>query len=637
MKKYLFFIVAVLLATVARAAVGDTFTSDGLTFKVTEMGTSKNPTGSVEVISYSSMDINPDLVVPSVVEFESKEYYVRAIGDKCFRYCKKLTSVTLPESLSKIGDYVFGECSNLSSVTCEYIDLLEIGTEAFFYCTSLASVTFAGEYWINEGVFLGCSNLTSIQTPYYTNFIPGNAFRESGLTSVVIPEGIEYIRDCAFANCGSLTSVTLPNTVTEICSGAFSECSSLESVELPNSLETISDNAFYKSGLKWLTIPESVTTIGANAFNLCNLYSVLFLTKQANIDPNAFGKETMDLTNIASVFKVAYYESLDLPRLIYKESSFTGFRSYATTKWTIEEDEIVDAEKGIIWAADKSACWTSAYYTGELILSEGMTGISPATLSYSNVSDVYLPSTLERVTPMSFKNVPLKEIVLPNRVSTVDAGAFDNISLIKAAHPDAIANPFGNFAKYAIVYETTNSKIVNNFIYSRRGDILYYVPLTISPEYEVSEEVTEIDGIAFAGCDVLTDITLPSNLSKLGESVWVGCDNIKNVICTNPTPAEAPENIFSNAVYDNATLYVPKGSKAAYIAKAPWSYFFNISEEEVTGVSDINSEEAAEINFNAPVEVYNLQGVRVADSTENLANGLYIIRQGNAVKKITVK
>ncbi len=46
-----------------------------------------------------------------------------------------------------------------------------------------------------------------------------------------------------------------------------------------------------------------------------------------------------------------------------------------------------------------------------------------------------------------------------------------------------------------------------------------------------------------------------------------------------------------------------------------------------TGIGDINVDE------NAPVEYYNLQGIRV----ENPENGLYIRRQGNTVTKILVK
>ena len=51
-----------------------------------------------------------------------------------------------------------------------------------------------------------------------------------------------------------------------------------------------------------------------------------------------------------------------------------------------------------------------------------------------------------------------------------------------------------------------------------------------------------------------------------------------------------------------------------------------------TGIEDVIVEESAE---DAPVEFYNLNGIRV--SGENLAPGLYIRRQGNKATKVLVR
>ena len=65
---------------------------------------------------------------------------------------------------------------------------------------------------------------------------------------------------------------------------------------------------------------------------------------------------------------------------------------------------------------------------------------------------------------------------------------------------------------------------------------------------------------------------------------------------------------------------------------------FTINNIE-TGIGDIidDSTPSGDIDFSAPVQVFNLQGVMVSDSADNLAPGIYIIRQGNAVKKVAVK
>lgn len=56
-----------------------------------------------------------------------------------------------------------------------------------------------------------------------------------------------------------------------------------------------------------------------------------------------------------------------------------------------------------------------------------------------------------------------------------------------------------------------------------------------------------------------------------------------------------------------------------------------LTEDQISGVEDVITD--AIDNENAPVEYFNLQGVRV----ENPANGLYIKRQGNKVSKVIIR
>ena len=60
-----------------------------------------------------------------------------------------------------------------------------------------------------------------------------------------------------------------------------------------------------------------------------------------------------------------------------------------------------------------------------------------------------------------------------------------------------------------------------------------------------------------------------------------------------------------------------------------------------TGIEEVTAEGEesfdAAIDYNAPVEVYNLNGLMMGTSMENLPAGIYIIRQGKKVEKIVVK
>ena len=51
-----------------------------------------------------------EVVIPSSITVEGKEYTVTSIGKKAFYECNGLTSVTIPNSVTSIGESAFGNC-----------------------------------------------------------------------------------------------------------------------------------------------------------------------------------------------------------------------------------------------------------------------------------------------------------------------------------------------------------------------------------------------------------------------------------------------------------------------------------------------------------------------------------------------
>ena len=151
---------------------------------------------------------------------------------------------------------------------CSVCDSLIADTDGLIYDVSLD-----GTYAEVVG-YLGTSQRVRIASEYKglpVTTIYSSAFKNSNITTVIIPDSITTIGNYAFQSCSSLTGVTIPDSVTTIGDNAFSWCSSLTSVTIGDSVTTIGNNAFSNcSKLTSVIIPDSVTTIGGSVFSYCN-------------------------------------------------------------------------------------------------------------------------------------------------------------------------------------------------------------------------------------------------------------------------------------------------------------------------------------------------------------------------------
>ncbi|MBO7314082.1 MAG: leucine-rich repeat protein, partial [Alistipes sp.] len=185
---------------------------------------------------------------------------VTNIGYKAFEYCRSLTSITLPNSVTNIGGYAFGRCSSMTNITLPN-NVTSVGAAAFYECEKLTNITLPnrvtniGDYAfgncypmtsitipdgvesIGRSICRGCHNLSAMYGKYATDdnrclIVDGvlNSVAPAGLTEFVIPSGVTEIGKYAFYKLSNFTSITIPESVSKINESAFEKCSSLTSV-----------------------------------------------------------------------------------------------------------------------------------------------------------------------------------------------------------------------------------------------------------------------------------------------------------------------------------------------------------------------------------------------------------------------
>ncbi len=191
---------------------------------------------------------------------------VTTVGNYAFSHCRQLTSVHLGGNITTLGNQAFAYCFGLVTVTIPE-NVTSIGTLPFYVCSALLSIEVAPSnpsYASASGILYTKNLATLIEAP---GGIAG---------SLIIPAGVTFVSQNAFAYCQHLESVIVPNSTTALGDSAFTYCYNLTSVTLSNGLISLGTNAFYENfGLRSIIIPASVASIQGGAFNDCRALTLV--------------------------------------------------------------------------------------------------------------------------------------------------------------------------------------------------------------------------------------------------------------------------------------------------------------------------------------------------------------------------
>ena len=593
-KKLMTLLLALVLPVIVVAIPQDydnyEFTVDGIYYKIV------NDTAVVTFKGYYSSTYwggySGDVIIPTTVIYEGMTYPVTIIDHDAFAHCTGLTSITIPESITKIGSGAFYDCGGLTRVNITDIEawckidmcclnplvyahhLYLNGTEV----TDLIipeSITKIGNY-----AFEGCSGLTSVTIPNTVTSIGDNAFEDcSGLTSIIIPNSVTEIGKVAFEDCIALTRVTLGNSVTIINSSAFSGCAGITSIKIPKTVTTIGGNAFNGCiGLKSIVIPDLVTEIGGMSFYNCTgLMNVSIGKSVTSIGKDAF-KNTTSIEKVtckattppswyntdmftANVYNHApLYVPKDSERA-YKTSEWGRFSSIIGVDWEqgMGADVVIDGIYYVLNEENATATVTNysngpsqtagTEYSGDIVIPETIITESGKTYTVTAVGDyafiectllssITMPSSLTEIGRRAFMGcVELESAELPNSLTTIGERAFEGCTnLMTFDFPSSLKSigesAFSRTGWYDLQPE--------GLVYA--GTVAYHYKGTIPEDTHllIQEGTTSIADAAFYADEKyyleidnyegLLSVDIPNSVKYIGNFAFIDdCINLQHV------------------------------------------------------------------------------------------------------------
>ena len=526
-----------------------------------------------------------DYVVPETVV---------SINNGIFQNVKKLSSISISNSVTYIGDYAFNG-ANIPSIT--------------FYGEATGSLV------IGENAFNGAT-LGSLELPAHTVSIGNSAFYEANITSLTLNEGIETLGDYAFW--GSAVELTVPASVKSIgayCFGgyrvydydiwAYVTAYADVTLTVENSqLETIGDYAFYQNRIiEDVEIPASVKSIGNHAFDDC--YSLSSITFAPNSSLETIGDYAF--ANSDNV------EEITLPGSLKSIGAYAFYYCYYLESVTFEEgqNDLVIGDFAFYYG----------YYLENVVLSSNVTVLGNSAFKYCGY---YGYNGLE-VTINNIEN---------SRLTTIGAECFYSSELKSFVIPKSVSN-------LPPVTDPATGETYDRLGIGAKAFYGLYGTLT-SLTFEMGGTLPlTIGENAFDNAALLTEVVLPARLAPYtsytgdvidplanGGRVFNSCDNLTNITVEDVAGAyyTTVNGVLMTADMKEIVL-CPMSFEGSFTVPATVTKIHAYAFYEVEGLTEIIFEQGTEdmtIGERAFAYCSGLTSIVLSDNVVSLGESVFL-------------
>lgn len=277
------------------------------------------PVGGAYMAGSMIIDVDKDakeLVIP-----ETATYFLHNIHNVTFirELCKSYDKIIVKNSSLFFQRvlYAYAAPKNLV-IDCEVYDDKEDFCNYIKNCSNLQNIQITDKserYMTYDGVLYDKAGKTLLACPKNrhgtvkikegTKEIEKNAFFDSEVEGIEMPDSVKSLEKAVFFNCRKLQKVKLSNSLTEIPNSCFDSNISLREIVIPDSVNTIGPYAFCSSGLENIHLGKCIKIIQYNALMNTKLKELRFpasVKELQNIGPVHASDVYLESSNIPSYF-----------------------------------------------------------------------------------------------------------------------------------------------------------------------------------------------------------------------------------------------------------------------------------------------------------------------------------------------